>query len=977
MADRPRVLIEDWLPITELGIESRREAAPIPGQFPKLKTLHVWWARRPLAASAGAVLGSVMPAWTPQLAAQFPDATELGSQEQYQKWFLGLCGVLGDPILAKKMLAAANASGIRLPGSGYGYKQAFKNSPTTRDLALLHKILIRAWGQMPSVLDPTAGGGSIPYEAIRYGLPTSANDLNPVAVSVLRAGVELPAEFGGGLSDDLQRWGTVLVERLRSRLEPFFRLESDQERVIGYLFARTVACPRTGKPVPMAPNWWLSKQSGKEAAVRLVTERDGLALDQVEFEIVTGKAARAANPDRGTVAGGDAISPWDNIVIDGNYIKAEAQAGRMGSQLYAVATRINGKRGFRAPTQTDLDALEAAEAELRRLEPKWAAANILPTEDIPAGNKTNEPLQLGIRRWRDLFSPRQLLVHGTFVEEFQHLVAEVQSQVTDRHRAEAILALLALMVGKAINWDAILSSWDVSRDKMRSVFDQHNFSFKASYAEFEGARELYPWCLEQLVDAYVGIATLLPPSDATAMQATLLAHPVPGTITVMRGNAGNLTGVVDGSQVLVCIDPPYSDNVMYAELADFFYVWEKRTIGLLWPELFQDDLTDKTNEAVANQARFSDGSRRKKWLANSDYQAKMQAIFAECYRVLREDGVMTVMFTHKSADAWDALGSSLMAAGFTIEASWPVNTESEQSLHQAKKNAAASTIMLICRQRTSIEGGAFFEDLEPEVRAAARRAHSEFAARGIGGVDLLLATYGPALSVISSRWPVYSSEADPNTGRSRLLRPEEALNAARTEVTRMQRERLVGGEQRLDPITDFVMVAWDTFQAREFPFDEARRLALAVGGLDVDELARAKVLEKKSGTVTLLPPEKRVRRLGDQEAGLSGVYPEATEFLVALDAVQTAMHIASVDGLSAAKAFLDRTRLLTDGRFLAALQGLVNAIPRTKTSQGWVVPEAAILDQLCAAYFPTVRLPVKEESEQVEELALFEHDRDD
>jgi len=975
MADRPRVLIEDWLPITELGIESRRERA-VASSLPPLYFLHVWWARRPLVGSGATVLASVMPAWTPELAAQFPDSTELGSQEQYQKWFLGLCGILGDPIDAKKMLAVANASGIRLPGSGYGYKQAFKNSPTTRDLALLHEILIHAWGQMPSVLDPTAGGGSIPYEAIRYGLPTSANDLNPVAVSILRAGVELPAEFGSELSDDLRRWGTVLVERLRLRLEPFFRLESDQERVIGYLFARTVACPRTGKPVPMAPNWWLSKQSGKEAAVRLITERDGLALDQVEFEIVTGKAARAATPDRGTVAGGDAISPWDNIVIDGDYIKAEAQAGRMGSQLYAVATRVNGKRGFRAPTQTDLDALEAAEAELRRLEPEWAAGNILPTEEVPPGNDLR-PLHYGMPRWRDLFSPRQLLVHGTFVEEFRRLAVEVRAWAQDSTRADAILALLALMQGKGLNYNSRMSVWHPSRNSMANTFDTHNFAFKASHGEFEGARELYRWCLDQVTDAYSGIAALLPPSDATAMQATQLAHPVPGPVTVSCGNAGNLSTVPDGSQVLVCIDPPYGYNVMYAELADFFYVWEKRTIGLVWPDLFQDELTDKTNEAVVNQARFVDADRRRKALATSDYQAKMQAIFAECHRVLRQDGVMTVMFTHKTTDAWDALGSSLMAAGFTIEASWPVNTESEQSLHQAKKNAAASTIMLVCRQRISIEGGAFFEDLEPEVRAAARRAHSEFAERGIGGVDLLLATYGPALSVISSRWPVYSSEADPNTGRSRLLRPEEALNAARTEVTRMQRERLVGGEQRLDPITDFVMVAWDTFQAREFPFDEARRLALAVGGLDVDELARAKVLEKKSGTVTLLAPEKRVRRLGDQEAGLSGVYPEATEFLVALDAVQTAMHIASVDGLSAAKAFLDRTRLLTDGRFLAALQGLVTAIPRTKTSQGWVVPEAAILDQLCTAYFPTVRLPVKEESEQAEVLALFEHDGDD
>ncbi len=976
MADRPRVLIEDWLPITELGIESRREAAPIPGQFPKLKTLHVWWARRPLAASAGAVLGSVMPAWTPALAAQFPDATELSTQEQYQEWFLRLCGILGDPILAKKMLAVANASGIQLPGSGYGYKQAFKNSPTTRDLALLHDILIRAWGQMPSVLDPTAGGGSIPYEAIRYGLPTSANDLNPVAVSILRAGVELPAEFGGELSDDLRKWGTVLVDRLRSRLEPFFRLESDQERVIGYLFARTVACPRTGKPVPLAPNWWLSKQSGKEASVRLITERDGRALDQVEFEIVTGKATRAANPDRGTVAGGDAISPWDNIVIDGDYIKAEAQAGRMGSQLCAVATRINGKRGFRSPTQIDLDALDAAEAELRRREPGWAAGNILPTEEVPPGNDLR-PLQYGMPRWRDLFSPRQLLVHCTFVEEFQHLVGEVRATVQDSGRANALLTLLALMIGKGVDWNSAQVIWDTGRQKLDHTFSRHDFAFRTSYAEFEGARELYPWCLEQLVDAYVGIASLLAPSDTTAMDATPLMHPVPGPVTVTCGNAGDLKDVADGSQELVCIDPPYSDNVMYAELADFFYVWEKRTTGLVWPELFQDDLTDKTNEAVANQARFADAGRRKKALANSDYQAKMQAIFAECLRVLREDGVMTVMFTHKSTDAWDALGSSLMEAGFTIEASWPVNTESEQSLHQAKKNAAASTIMLVCRRRISAGGEAFFEDLEPEVRAAARRAHAEFAAKGIAGVDLLLATYGPALSVISAHWPVYSSEADADTGRSRLLRPEEALDAARAEVTKMQRERLVGGEQRLDPITDFVMVAWATFQAREFPFDEARRLALAVGGLDIDELARARVLERKSGTVKLLPPEKRVRRLGDHEAGLSGVYPEATEFPVVLDAVQTAMYLAAVDGLGAAKAFLDRTRLLTDGRFLAALQGFVNAIPRTKTNEGWVVPEAATLDQLCTAYFPSVRLPVKEEPEQPEEPFLFAHDGDD
>ena len=213
----------------------------------------------------------------------------------------------------------------------------------------------------------------------------------------------------------------------------------------------------------------------------------------------------------------------------------------------------------------------------------------------------------------------------------------------------------------------------------------------------------------------------------------------------------------------------------------------------------------------------------------------MTAIFAECSRILDNRGVMTVMFTHKEADAWDSLGTALMESGFTIETSWPVNTESEQSIHQAKKNAAASTIMLVCRKREPRQSSShpFFEDLEAEVRAAAREATVRFAAAGISGVDLLLSTYGPALSVISANWPVFSSEADEATGRSRLLRPEEALDAAREEVVRLRRQRLVGSEAALDAMTDFALLAWDTFKAAEFPFDEARRLALASGGLSV------------------------------------------------------------------------------------------------------------------------------------------------
>jgi adenine-specific DNA methylase len=409
---------------------------------------------------------------------------------------------------------------------------------------------------------------------------------------------------------------------------------------------------------------------------------------------------------------------------------------------------------------------------------------------------------------------------------------------------------------------------------------------------------------------------------------------------------------------------------MYAELADFFYVWEKLTLGLVWPEFYADELCDKKNEAVANEARFAEAGKRRRELANADYEAKMTAIFAECRRVLRDDGVLTVMFTHKRAEAWDTLGMSLMEAGFTIETSWPVATESEQSLHQAKKNAAASTIMLVCRKRVDARGDpAYFEDVEGEVRAAARDALARFSAFGMEGVDLLLSTYGPALSVISSRWPVYSSEGDPQTGKSRLLRPEEALDSARGELVRLQRQRLIGQAAQLDPITDFVLLAWEIFKAREFPFDEARRLALAVGGLDIDELVRAKVIEKKSGTVLLSPPAKRVRGRADLEVGLPGIYMEAQSFPVTIDALHTAMYFVDQDGPAASKAWLDRVGLSDDARFQASLQGLVNAMPRTKTKDKWDLPEAEWLDALCF-YFPDVTVPEARIAEEAQQAVL-------
>lgn len=988
MNERPRVLIEDWLPVNELGIESRRERGAA-SALPPLSFLHVWWARRPLAASVAVVLAGVLPAWSdetrailasilcklapgerqnvlrPRKASIPPPAYTEATEDWYHDWFLHLCGVWGDPVAGRQAIDRANLRGERLVGNGYGYKQSFRNGLDRTNVEVLHQLLRRTWGggELPLVLDSTAGGGSIPFAAARLGIPAHANDLNGVAAAILAAGVKAPAEHGQQLNDELKTWGGKLIQRTGDRLRPYFPLQG-HEQVIAYIHANTVRCPRTGNTVPLATDFWLRKGAGKEVAVEMVTEVNGTTLHEPRFTLVKGKGASAVAA-RGTMSRGDAISPYDHLVIDGDYIKTEAQAGRMGQVLYAVSIRdAGGRRDFRTPTQADLDALTDAVQTLDSLAAEWDRQDLLPREEIPAESNYDRGHRLyGLRKWADFFTPRQLLTHGVFADEYRKLIPEVRREL-GHERGDAVLALLALMQGKAVNWNGRQSSWNVGAQGMRSVFDKHNFAFKWTFAEFDGVA-LYHWALDQLTDAYGGIVALLDGTGSSLEGDRLERH-----VTVTQGNAANIPSLPSGSVVHLCVDPPYYNNVMYAELADYFYVWEKRTLGLVQPEFFSDELTDKENEAVANQARFADMGRRKKDLADADYEAKMTAIFAEAHRVLRDDGVLSVMFTHKRAEAWDTLGMALLQAGFTVETSWPVNTESEHSLHQAQVNAAASTIMLVCRKRpdATSTGQVFFEDIEADVRREARTAVERFTKAGLTGVDLLLSTYGPALSVISAAWPVYSSHATADGG-TRLLRPEEALTAARAEVIRLQRSRLVGHAANLDALSDFVLIAWDTFKAHEFPFDDARRLALAVGGLDMDELKRAKILELKSGTARLMEPKERVRR---DDGNAAGVRPGASSFGSLIDAVHTVMYVTDVDGLPAAKVLMDRLGLAKDAGFISCVQGLVNSIPRVRVKGAWTAPEADTLDRLVGAYLTDeVTLPPVVDPSESEPERLF------
>ncbi|MEM1043500.1 MAG: DUF1156 domain-containing protein [Bacteroidota bacterium] len=933
MPDRPDVLLEDWLPFETVGAESLRDQSA--ALKPPLNRIHVWWARRPLTVSRATIVASVLPPYD-GLPERFRD--RFPTEEKYQAWFLRLLGILGDPVAARKLIQADKAGKIKLTKNPYTHDRAFTVNPAPEDLALMRQILKETWGEERlTVMDPFSGGGSIPFEARRYGFNVVANELNPVACTILEGTLDFPFRFGKKLRAEIKKWGAEWVARSEKRLAPYFP-KAAGENVQAYLWARTVACPTTGKPVPLTPNWWLGKDP--DVAVKLLVRDD---WEVPRFEIRSG-ADIDFDPTDGTVSYGTGRSPWKGDTIDGKHIKREAQAGRMGHMLYAVALKRSGGFDFRPPTDEDLDAIEKASAELARRRPRWEAEDVIPTEPIGISNYDRGHRLYGMENWADFFNDRQLLSLGTFSEVLAELKPEIQREVGGE-RARALLTYLAYVLDKAVIYNSVAGRLDPSRG-IRSIFDKHNYSIVWSYGEFDAAANLLPWAVDQIADSYRDFVKLAPDADASLNGS----GPLLGDLTLRKGSAADLTGVPDTSVHAVVTDPPYYDNVQYAELADFFYVWLKRTAGDLYPEWYGAQLTNKDDEAVANPARFADLGRKKGQLADRDYERKMADAFREAHRVLVDDGVLTVMFTHKKVEAWDTLATALIRSGFTVESSWPVHTESEHSLHQAKKNAAKSTILLACRKRQADGEAVWWEDIQAEVRRTARQTAEELSEAGVSGVDLYVATFGPVLSVISKSWPVLTSEIDEKTGDPLPLRPDTALSLAREEVVSLRKAGLLGGRDvAFDPLTDWTLMAWDAFQAARFPADEARKLALALNLEMEGDLVRHKIVTKKGKDVILAEPKTR--------RGKSAVNPEADTFDALVDAVHTAMLVYAEDGGAACEAFLKRTGLLRDGAFRSAVEAFVKAVPRVQKEGKFLRPEAAQLEALRAAFFPDIEPP--------------------
>jgi putative DNA methylase len=914
-AERPRLLIEEWLPAAAIGVECMRERGSASALAPTT-FLHVWWARRPLAASRAAVLASVLPA-------DFPRET-----------FERLLG-FGRPSQELVAIRELMNTGVQVEG-GFGAVRAFKAPIRARDVEAAHAAATRIWGHLPTVMDPMSGGGSIPLESARLGFPTLANEYNPVACSVLEATLDYPFRLGPKLADRARHWGREWEKRVGARIGRFFPKETGAN-VQAYIFARTIPCPTTGHMTPLVPDWHLLKPKGGIPIVAkpVVDKTAGTWTTEIR-PIGVGPGALAAPPPR-SYAKGKGISLFTNEVIPAEWIKAQAQAGRMGSALYALALKTPQGLKFRPPQQGDLDALDAAEAQLQQWRGDWETRNLIPTEEYPQITTDARPRTYGMPRWADMFSPRQLLGFGVLMDELQALRPAILAE-DGEEMGEAVAHLLAFVIDKFANYNCQLASWHISHQVIRGLFDRHDFSFKVTFTEMAPVQASggLAWVVSNVVDAYDAIARLPMAPAATAADCT-------------QGSATSLIHLADKSLDAVVVDPPYSDNVQYSELADFFYVWLKRSQGHRRPEWFSSLLCENAEEAVKNDARFRGGATKAKEAAaaaQAHYQSLMTKVFAETHRVLRQDGVLTVMFTHKKQEAWEALFASLIEAGFTITATWPVKTESEHSLHQAKKNAAQSTVILVARVRPDHVGTGYFDTaMQARIRSVAEAAAERLSAEGLNPVDQLVGSFGPAMEVFSAYDQVRTDTGEPVSVGAAIDIAADAVAGWRI------RQLAQAGLRGVEAEAQFALLCWATLGAAEFRFNEAKLLGHAVG-MEVSSLEQAGLITVKADKVNILSAadRRRAEPLTEAEAQqlLFGwepgkgkrmkkaealkIHPRDTIFRTHLDKAQ-ALALTYVDagggaaGIGAARSFATRHGIKLGDPTVRLIEALLRAAP--------------------------------------------------
>ena len=896
-----KVLIERKLPLTAIDIESQKDMKA--RRYHSLRSLHKWWAARPTPASRLAVLGSVLPA-------------DVDDEELLKLMQIG-----------PKQLRSGRAEYVERKfsepkGTGglddhYGYPNPNTQSPTISEIEQFREQVADAWGgEIPTILDPTAGRGIIPFEAIRYGLPAKASELNPVASLIMKVALEYAPTIGS-LESEVNTWKDKIHSEAKSNIKEYYPTENPDHEILNSAVTYLIECDSCKGNVPLAMKWWLNKTSGGGDAVKPIYESGEVRYEHVKVQHTDDEY----DPNDGPVTRGSAECPHCGVVTESDEIREKIKNGEFEYSIYGVNYEDSqGEWKFRAGSDVDVRGMEKA---TERVEADFEMMDFL-SDMIPSGQKTDEPLNFGMTEWRDILTPRQVVVHYEYLQAYRKYKPDIKAKFDDK-KAEAVLTLLALASSRAFSFNTRLSQWHHEIGCPSKIFTGNNFAPKKMFTDnnLSAARRGYLQRIEQVIDSYEDLAAYTEESN-------------PAEIAQM--DAADLSDRWDANSVDVAVvDPPYYSSIMYSELSDVFYILQKEYLRDIHPSFFSTKLTNKEDEAVANPSRFDEiatGSQSRVELAREDYESKMTDIFAGVHNLLSEEGVITVMFTHRDMDAWDTLTTAFIQAGFTISATHPIKTEQSDRVGMQGKASADSSIFLIGRKggTSSTTESTLWEDIKRDIAEVAEKEARSIIESGynISKTDMAIAAYGPTLQKFAKEYPVVNKKGED-------VRPREALSEAREAVTEVIAETFLNtqGIDSLDTLTRWYILAWLIYENDTFPYDEGNQLGVAAG-VDINEIKRpTKIWGKSRGDIQLKNHNNRVQDIvllkddsvDNPSSKKYPVDPSDTRFTYTIDAVHSAIHVYEREGARAAWDWLSERNLKSDDTFEVAITALLEVLP--------------------------------------------------